>query len=62
MAAYDKALSIKTDLAEAWHGRGDVFLNLKRYDEAMGAYDKALSIKTDFAEAWVGRGTWLSFN
>src|SRR5262249_55517404 len=39
-----------------WLGRGNVFLDLKRYDEAFAAYDKALSIKPDLAEAWLGRG------
>jgi protein O-GlcNAc transferase len=35
------------DLDNAWLGRGNVFCNLKRYDEALAAYDKALSIKPD---------------
>src|SRR5262249_32624802 len=33
--------------AGAWYGRGNVFTNLMRYDEAFAAYDKALSIKPD---------------
>ena len=55
-AAYDRALSIKSDLAEAWLGRGNVCCDLKRYDEAFAAHDRALSIKSDLAEAWLGRG------
>ena len=43
-------------LAEAWLGRGNVFSELKRYDEAFAAYDKALALKPDLAEAWLGRG------
>ncbi len=55
-AAYDKALALKPDLADAWLGRGNVFYALKRYDEAFAAYDKALALKPDLAEAWLGRG------
>jgi predicted O-linked N-acetylglucosamine transferase (SPINDLY family) len=55
-AAYDKALALKHDLAEAWLGRGDGFTDLKCYDEAFAAYDKALAFKSDLAEAWFGRG------
>ncbi|MFZ1193260.1 MAG: tetratricopeptide repeat protein, partial [Pseudolabrys sp.] len=42
---------LKPDLAEAWLGRGNVFKDLKRYDEAFAAYGKALSLKPDLAEA-----------
>ena len=45
--AYDKALALKPDFAEAWLGRGDVFKKLKRHVEAFAAYDKALAIKPD---------------
>ena len=46
--------ALKPDLVEAWIGRGNVFKDLKRYDEAFAAYDKALAIKPDLAErmAW----------
>src|SRR5262249_37699091 len=59
-AAYDKALSVKPDLAGAWLGRGNVFYDLKRYDDAFAAYDKALLIKPDLADAWLGRGNVFS--
>ena len=59
LAAYEKALVLKPDLAEAWLGRGNVFAELKRYDEASAAYDKALALKPDLAEAWLGRGNVL---
>ena len=47
LAAYDRALSIKPDLAEAWLGRGKVFADLRRYDEGFAAFDRALSLKPD---------------
>src|SRR5262249_580069 len=49
LAAYEKALSIKADLAGAWLGRGNVYADLKRYDEAFAAYDRALSIESELA-------------
>ena len=45
-AACDKALTLKPDLAEAWLGRGNIFNELKRYDDALAAYDKALTLKS----------------
>jgi predicted O-linked N-acetylglucosamine transferase (SPINDLY family) len=56
LAAYDKALTSKPDLAAAWLGRGNICTERKRYDDALAAYDKALTSKRDFAEAWYGRG------
>ena len=41
---------------DAWLGRGNVFCELKRYDEAFAAYDRALALKPDLANAWLGRG------
>ncbi len=43
-AAYDRALTLKSDLAEAWLGRGNVFNKLKRPVEAASAYAKVLEI------------------
>ena len=51
LLTYDKALALKPDLAEAWLGRGNVFKDLRRYDEALVAYDKAFALKPDLAEA-----------
>ena len=53
-------MTIKPDLAAAWLGRGNVFYELKRYDEANSAYDKALELAPDLASAWLGRGNLLS--
>ena len=48
---------VNSDLATAWLGRGHVYYDLKRFDDALAAYDKALSQKSDLAEAWYGRGS-----
>jgi predicted TPR repeat methyltransferase len=56
LAAYQRALALRPDFAEAWLACGNVFCLLKRYDEAFAACEKALGLKPDFAEAWFGRG------
>src|SRR5262249_39048559 len=48
LAAYDRALALKSGLAEAWLGRGYVLTELRRYQAAIEAYDKALSIGADW--------------
>ena len=59
MAAYERAVALKPDLAEAWLGRGNVFGELKRFDEAFVAYDKALALKPQLAETWLSRANLL---
>ena len=46
----------KSDLAEAWLGRGNISSDLKQYEDAATAFDRALALKPDLAEAWLGRG------
>ena len=41
---------------DAWLGRGNVYTELRRYNEAFAAYDKALALQPDLASAWLGRG------
>jgi tetratricopeptide (TPR) repeat protein len=43
-------------LAEAWLGRGNVFKDLKRYDDAFTAYDKAIALNPNLAEAHCNAG------
>jgi len=59
LAAYDKALTRRPGLPEAWLGRGNVLSELKRHGEAMAAYERALSLRADLAEGWLGRGNVL---
>jgi tetratricopeptide (TPR) repeat protein len=49
-------LGLNSSYAEPYCGRGNVFRDLKRYDEAIAAYDKALTIRPDLEHAWLGRG------
>jgi tetratricopeptide (TPR) repeat protein len=43
---WDKALELQPDLAEAYYGRGAVFLVLKRADEAIAAFEKFQELDT----------------
>jgi tetratricopeptide (TPR) repeat protein len=49
--AYNKALSIKPDYAEAYNNMGVALQDQGKLEEAIEAYTKALSIKPDYAEA-----------
>jgi protein O-GlcNAc transferase len=59
LAAYDKAPTLQLDHAEAWVGRGNVFTETARYNDALAAYDRALALNSDHSDAWVGRGNAL---
>jgi protein O-GlcNAc transferase len=54
VAFFKKALALKPGLAEAWHGQGNAFVQLKRYDEAFAAYDRAIALKPALAGPWLG--------
>ena len=43
LAAYDQALALKPDYAEALNNRGSALQQMKRHEEALASYDRALS-------------------
>ena len=45
--------------AETFFNRGNVLLELKKYDEALANYDRAIELKPDYAEAYSKRGNAL---
>jgi tetratricopeptide (TPR) repeat protein len=49
--AYNKALAIKPDYAEAYYNMGNALKDQGKLEEAIEAYNKALAIKPDYAEA-----------
>ena len=55
LAAYDKAVALKPDLAGAWFARGDTFDQLNRAEDALASYDQAIDLKSDFADAYFGK-------
>ena len=58
--AYDKAIDINPQYAEAWNGKGLVFEVQGKYDEAVNEYDKAIDIDPQFIFAWNNKGDALN--
>ena len=57
--AYNKALAIKPDYAEAYNNMGDALQEQGKLEEAIEAYNKALAIKPDYADAYYNMGIAL---
>lgn len=56
LVAYNRAINLQPDYAEAWKDKGKALSELKKYQEAQEAYDKAIQLKPEYLEAWTGRG------
>lgn len=56
LVAYQKAVEIRPNYAQAWNGQGKTLSRLKQYKEALTAYDKSIQLRPDYVEAWSGRG------
>ena len=54
--AYDEAIRLKPDYAEAYNNRGNVKSDLNQHEEAIADHDKAIRLKPDLAEAYNNRG------
>ena len=59
IVAYDQAIALKPDIAEALVNRGLVLEEQERFEEALEGYDRAIALKSDFAVAWLNRGNAL---
>ncbi|MDC3205786.1 tetratricopeptide repeat protein, partial [Paracoccaceae bacterium] len=57
--AYNKALSIKPDYADAYYNMGNALKEQGKLDEAIEAYTKAISLKPDYADAYYNMGIAL---
>jgi 2-polyprenyl-3-methyl-5-hydroxy-6-metoxy-1,4-benzoquinol methylase len=57
--AYNKALAIKPDYADAYNNMGVILQDQGMREEAIEAYTRALSIKPDYAEAYNNMGNSL---
>jgi tetratricopeptide (TPR) repeat protein len=57
--AFDKALSIKPDYADAHYNRGNALKDQGKLEEAIEAYNKATALKPDYAEAYSNMGITL---
>lgn len=58
IAAYNQAIKIKPDYAEAWYAKASLLYQLQRYEEAITAYDRVTQLNSDDANAWYYRG-WM---
>ena len=56
ISAYDKAINLKPDYAEAYAARGTVKSVLNRRESAIDDYNEAIRLKPDFAEVYNNRG------
>ena len=57
--AYNKALAIKPDYADAYNNMGNALKEQGKLEEAIEAYNKALAIKPDYAEPYKNMGNAL---
>lgn len=57
ISAYDRAISLKPDYADAYYNRGVVKGKLGQGEDAIADYNEAIRLKPDFVEAYSNRGT-----
>ena len=56
IAAYNEAIRLKPDYAQAYNNRGNAKGRLERHEEAIADYDEAIRLKPDHAQAYNNRG------
>ena len=56
LSAYDKAINLKPDFAEAYAVRGTTKSELDRRESAIDDYNEAIRLKPDYAEIYNNRG------
>ena len=56
IADYDKAISLKPALSEAYYNRGIAKAALDHHEEAVADYDEAIHLKPNYADAYTNRG------
>lgn len=59
VAAYDRAIGLKPDLAQAFSDRGQALDALQRPRDAITSFDRAIALEPDFAAAHFHRGAAL---
>lgn len=60
VTAFDKAIRLKPDFAEAYGGRGNVHGALAQYEKALKDYDEAVRLDPDYVEVYFNRGNIYS--
>ena len=59
LEAFERAIRLDPQLAEAWGNKGAALNALGRFEEALTAFDKAIEINPQLAEAWGNKGVVL---
>jgi tetratricopeptide (TPR) repeat protein len=59
ITAYDKALQLQPDNAQAWYQKGSSLRHIKRYAEALESFNRALEIEPDNYLIWIEHGAVL---
>ena len=54
---YNRAITLKPQVAAGYLGRANTLQILGRYEESIEDYDRALEIKSDLANAYINRGS-----
>ena len=56
IVAFDKAIRLRPDDADAYNNRGNAYVFLGRYEKAIADYDEAIRLQPDLADAYYNRG------
>lgn len=59
MVAISTLKAVKSNNALDLYQKGQTFLELKRYNDALDAYNRAVELKPEYTEAWKGQATTL---
>jgi hypothetical protein len=51
MAAFERAIALRPEYAEAYANRGVAYMDQQRFVEALASYEKAIALKPDYAQA-----------
>ena len=60
ISAYEKAIQLNSDKADAHYNKGNALAALGRYQAAVIAYDKAIKLSPDDADIYSAKGEALS--
>ncbi|MEO9028848.1 MAG: tetratricopeptide repeat protein [Ktedonobacteraceae bacterium] len=57
--AYNRAIALDPNFANAYNNKGAALNGLKRYEEALDAYNRAIALDPNFANAYHNKGIAL---
>ena len=62
ISAYDRALEVDVNNAEAWNLKGLAYYKLKNYEKAIECCDKSVDIDPNEGMAWYNRACYLTLS